>query len=113
MAKVLAIYGGDKKFVPSKTALHADGAETASSLAFGILLDKTNFYAEQGGQEADIGNIMLDSENSEFVVEDVQISAGYVLHVGFLKYGTLNVGDQVICSYDEVCNYYCINRYPD
>jgi alanyl-tRNA synthetase len=100
MAKVLAIYGADKKFTQSKAAAAADS--TGPSL-FGILLDKTNFYAEQGGQEADIGSIMLDSENSEFVVDDVQVSAGYILHVGFLKYGTLNVGDQVICSYDEVC----------
>ena len=31
-----------------------------------------------------------------------QVYAGYVLHTGYLKYGNLSVGDEVICEYDEV-----------
>ncbi|KAI9284112.1 alanyl-tRNA synthetase [Umbelopsis sp. AD052] len=70
--------------------------------SFGILLDKTNFYSEQGGQEYDIGNIMtLDGEN-EFVVENCQSFGGYVLHIGFMKYGKLNVNDTVEVSYDQL-----------
>jgi alanyl-tRNA synthetase len=30
------------------------------------------------------------------------VYAGYVLHIGYLKYGKLAVGDEVICTYDEV-----------
>ena len=62
----------------------------------------TNFYAEAGGQEADVGSITIDSKNVEFVVEDVQVAGGYVLQIGYLKYGMLQVGDDVVCSYDEV-----------
>jgi alanyl-tRNA synthetase len=68
---------------------------------FGILLDRTNFYSEQGGQQYDTGSITIDGQ-SEFVVENVQIFGGYVLHIGYLKYGNLNVDDEIIANYDEV-----------
>jgi alanyl-tRNA synthetase len=66
-----------------------------------LLLDKTNFYAEAGGQEYDTGLISIDGE-AEFEVTDVQAFNGYVLHIGTLKEGELKVGDNVICTYDEV-----------
>ncbi|KAJ5099126.1 hypothetical protein N7532_006127 [Penicillium argentinense] len=67
----------------------------------GVILDCTNFYAEQGGQESDTGKIVIDGQ-AELEVGDVQTYAGYVLHTGFMKYGTLSVGDSVICEYDEL-----------
>ena len=67
----------------------------------GFILDRTNFYAEQGGQEYDTGKIIIDGV-AELEVDNVQVYAGYVLHTGFLKYGTLSVGDEVICEYDEL-----------
>ena len=69
---------------------------------FGILLDKTNFYAEQGGQEYDTGLITNDATSTAFSVENVQVYGGYVLHVGYLKDGSIAVGDTVLCSFDEV-----------
>ena len=68
---------------------------------FGVLLDKTSFYAEAGGQEYDTGNIVIDGV-ADFEVEDVQAYSGYVLHIGHLKYGRLKVCDEVVSSYDEV-----------
>ncbi|CAG8492710.1 7812_t:CDS:10 [Paraglomus occultum] len=68
---------------------------------FGIILDRTNFYAEAGGQQYDTGSIIVDGQ-AEFVVEDVQQYGAYVLHVGYLKYGDLNVGDEIIATYDEL-----------
>ncbi|KAI8061438.1 alanyl-tRNA synthetase [Gongronella butleri] len=69
---------------------------------FGILTDKTNFYAESGGQEYDTGSIIsLDGKN-EFAVVDCQVYGGYVLHVGHLKYGQLKINDQVELTFDEL-----------
>ncbi len=68
---------------------------------FGILLDKTSFYAEAGGQEYDTGNIVIDGV-ADFEVVNVQAYNGYILHSGHLKYGVLGVGEEVISSYDEV-----------
>ena len=68
---------------------------------FGLLLDRTNFYAESGGQEYDTGKIMIGME-AVFEVEDVQVFNGYVLHIGHLKFGELKVGSKVDTEYDEV-----------
>ena len=67
----------------------------------GLIVDRTNFYAEQGGQENDTGKIIIDGV-AELEVQNVQVYAGYVLHTGYLKYGSLSVGDEVICEYDEL-----------
>ena len=92
-ASVIAIYY-DKNF-PKSTS------EIPEGTSFGILLDKTSFYAESGGQEADAGSIVIDGV-AHFDVSDVQVYSGYVLHTGRLKYGQLKVGDNVVSSYDEV-----------
>ncbi|KAI9792359.1 MAG: Alanine--tRNA ligase [Candelina submexicana] len=67
----------------------------------GLILDRTNFYAEQGGQEYDTGKILIDGV-AELEVQNVQVYAGYVLHTGYIKYGALDVGSEVICEYDEL-----------
>ncbi|SPO02115.1 probable alanine--tRNA ligase, cytosolic [Cephalotrichum gorgonifer] len=67
----------------------------------GILLDKTNFYAESGGQVADTGRLVIDG-STEFKVLDVQAYGGYIVHNGYLEYGQLSAGDEVICDYDEL-----------
>ena len=75
--------------------------DTAEDSQIGVILDRTNFYAEQGGQEYDTGKIIIDGV-AELEVQNVQVYAGYVLHTGYMKYGSLSVGDQVICEYDEL-----------
>ncbi|GAB1198238.1 tRNA synthetases class II (A)-domain-containing protein [Aspergillus pseudonomiae] len=92
-AQVKAIYHG-KSFHPSTEQI-PEGDQ------IGLILDRTNFYAEQGGQENDTGRIVIDGQ-AELEVGDVQLYAGYVLHTGFMKYGSLSVGDEVICEYDEL-----------
>ena len=67
----------------------------------GLILDRTNFYAEQGGQEYDTGKIIIDGV-AELEVQNVQVYAGYVLHTGYMKYGSLAVGDEIICEYEEL-----------
>lgn len=83
-----------KTFAPSTSVVPQDSN-------FGILLDKTNFYAKSGGQEYDTGSIVIDGM-AHFEVTNVQVYNAYVLHTGHLKYGALHIGDEVISSYDEV-----------
>ena len=79
--------------------------ETTEGIAegdqIGVILNRTNFYAEQGGQEYDTGRIVIDGV-ADFEVQNVQTYAKYVLHTGFLKYGVLSTGNEVICEYDEL-----------
>ena len=93
LGKIQLIYDG-KDFLKSTEGLPTDKP-------FGILLDKTNFYAEQGGQVADTGKIIIDGV-AEFKVLDVQAYGGYIVHNGYLDYGNLKAGDEVICEYDEL-----------
>lgn len=59
-----------------------------------LLLDRTNFYAEQGGQVGDTGLIRTAS-GAEFEVTDTQRAGETVLHVGTLHEGELAAGDAV------------------
>jgi alanyl-tRNA synthetase len=69
----------------------------------GLLLDQTNFYAEQGGQTYDEGFVTRVDANSdedlEFIVSNVQVRGGYILHIGSLsgenQNSKLKVGDVV------------------
>ncbi|XP_067053793.1 alanine--tRNA ligase, cytoplasmic-like [Acropora muricata] len=75
--------------------------EVTSGSHCGVLLDKTCFYAEQGGQIYDQGFMTKeDDEEVEFSVSNVQVHGGYVLHVGAIE-GTLKVGDMLKCQIDE------------
>ena len=67
---------------------------------FGIVLDKTPFYAEMGGQVADHGVIRHGS--SAFEVNNVQKNkAGKVLHYGKVLEGEFTVGDMVQTQVDR------------
>lgn len=75
--------------------------EVTSGSHCGVVLDRTCFYAEQGGQIYDQGFMTKEGdEEVEFSVINVQIHGGYVLHVGAIE-GTLRVGDQMKCQIDE------------
>lgn len=92
-ATVQLIYTG-KEFIKST-------ADIAPKTPLGLILDRTNFYAEAGGQIYDTGSIIIDGV-AEFKVLDVQSYGGYIVHNGYIEYGTLNSGDEVICEYDEL-----------
>jgi len=58
-----------------------------------LLLDRTCFYGEQGGQVGDAGTIR--TKTADFEVEDTQRLGESVLHIGTLHEGTLSVGETV------------------
>ncbi len=62
-----------------------------------LILEKTNFYAEMGGQIGDQGEIKTDS-GATFIVEGARHIGFYVLHVGHLKNGRLLRGDSASAS---------------
>jgi alanyl-tRNA synthetase len=72
-------------------------AEPVQSLAAGeegqVVLDKTPFYAESGGQVGDSG--VLENASSRFAVADTQKVGKAYAHVGRLERGRLAVGDTV------------------
>ncbi len=64
-----------------------------------VVLDKTHFYAEMGGQVADHGDIRNDG--CRFQVTDVQKNkGGKYMHYGKMTEGTLKVGDAVCAQID-------------
>ncbi len=64
-----------------------------------VVLDKTPFYAEMGGQVADHGTITADGVS--FTVTDVQKNkGGKYMHYGKLTSGVLKVGDTVTAAID-------------
>ena len=79
------------------------GEEVSGTIAGGengiIVLDKTPFYAEMGGQVADHGLILVGS--SRFQVTNVQKDkGGKYLHYGTMVSGSIKVDDTVLASID-------------
>ena len=73
-----------------------------------VVLDRTPFYAEMGGQLADVGEIgfsIEDIENGQltrFEVTDVKKDKGNkFLHYGVVRSGSLSVGESVVASVSE------------
>lgn len=67
--------------------------EVTSGQVCGVILDHTNFYAEQGGQIFDEGYMVkVNDESVEFSVKNVQVKGGYILHTGKVE-GSLKIGD--------------------
>jgi len=63
-----------------------------------IVLDRTPFYGESGGQVGDTGRITWPG--GEFEVADTQREGGFMLHVGHLRKGPLELGATVTASVD-------------
>jgi alanyl-tRNA synthetase len=83
-------------------ALLRDGG-SVDSLAAGergeVILDRTVFYAESGGQVGDSGEL-LGAAATRFVVEDTQKRGAAHSHIGRLAAGRLQVGDSVLARID-------------
>jgi len=63
-----------------------------------IVLERTPFYAESGGQVGDTGELMING--NEFVVEDTQKQGNVYLHIGRQISGSIKPGAKVHASVD-------------
>ena len=90
--KIVAIFDSNTRSFVKSVSTDNDGL-------VGVILDKTSFYGESGGQTGDIGfiddgtsddNKSSDPENA-FKVNDVQEFAGFIVHIGEVTNGTINV----------------------
>lgn len=64
-----------------------------------VLLDKTIFYPQGGGQPFDTG--VIENPSGKFLVEEVRFVDGIVKHVGRFEQGGFKKGDAVTCCVDK------------
>jgi alanyl-tRNA synthetase len=65
-----------------------------------LLVDRTNLYAEAGGQVGDLGTITTST--GRFAIDDTQRLGDTVLHFGQLAEGTMEVGQTAMLRVDGV-----------
>jgi alanyl-tRNA synthetase len=75
--------------------------EAESGTEVQVVLDKTPFYAESGGQIGDRGYISGDGIVVR--VEDVKKESDFFVHFGRIERGTIRVGDIVTAQIDSSC----------
>ncbi|MBQ5365903.1 MAG: alanine--tRNA ligase [Thermoguttaceae bacterium] len=88
-AKVVAILDGEKL---------VDAAQADPAKKLRVVLDKTPFYAEKGGQVGDSGAIT--SGDAVFNVENTVYDGEFIVHVGSLTGGALELGSSVTATVD-------------
>jgi alanyl-tRNA synthetase len=87
-ARVLGIIAGDKLCDMTDEVNHEQPIV--------VVLDKTPFYGEMGGQVGDTGTIQ--SDKFSFDVIDAQVDGGFTLHRGHLRSGKITLGDHATVS---------------
>ena len=85
--RVIGIRVGGKK---------AEQAETGQTAE--VLLERTPFYAESGGQVGDTG--VLSGKDCRFDVQDTQQTSAGRAHIGLVAGGSLRVGDELTATVD-------------
>ncbi|MBD2314156.1 alanine--tRNA ligase [Desertifilum sp. FACHB-1129] len=86
------------------TAILANGQQVESAEAgteVKLILDRTPFYAESGGQIGDRG--YLSGDTTLVRIEDVQKDGHLFIHLGRVERGNLEVGMPVMAQIDRAC----------
>lgn len=82
--------------------LYSEGVQIESAtegMNVAVVLDKTSFYAESGGQVGDTG--YLTSSDAKIEILDCKKSGEHSLHIGRVLSGTINAGDQISAQVDK------------
>jgi len=90
-AKIIGIVAADRLV----ESLH----EVGHSAPVAVVLDRSPFYGESGGQVGDTGR--LTSPECVFEVQDTQRQAGFIVHIGHLRQGSLRPGLPVRAEVDH------------
>ena len=90
-SNVLDIYIKDKKILST--------AGISSNKKYSIVLDRTPFYAESGGQVGDTG--FIKSNNFSFKVQETKKINKIFIHIGILEKGEVKKGDKVIAEINK------------
>ncbi len=64
-----------------------------------VILDRTPFYAESGGQVGDHG--VLKAGEARFEVSDTRKQGGLFLHIGHMQTGSIKLGENVLAAVDD------------
>ncbi|XP_040839407.1 alanine--tRNA ligase, mitochondrial [Ochotona curzoniae] len=100
-AQVLQLYAEDGTAV----------ASVGEGQRCGLLLDRTNFYAEQGGQASDRGFLVqVGRQDVLFPVARAQVCGGFILHE-VMAPQCLKVGDQVQLHVDKAWRLGCMEKH--
>jgi alanyl-tRNA synthetase len=89
-AKVMAIWNGDD--------LGLSPANVFEDEELALILDRTNFYAEMGGQVGDAGVVASATTSASFDVQTTKTVGGYILHIGRVRTGKIQVGATVTAT---------------
>ena len=95
-------YDSDELEGAKVLAIVADGEEVKSAEAgdeVEVVLDRTPFYAEMGGQVGDTGT--LSGVSARLAVTDTKGKSGMSAHVATVEEGELHVGDTLDCAVDH------------
>ncbi len=84
---------------PKDDKLVSSLSTDAENNLFRIVLDRSPFYGESGGQVGDAGK--LRGANGTFTVSDTQKSGDLIVHYGVMESGTLREGDSIEALVDE------------
>ena len=79
--------------------ISTEAAEAGTEIQ--IVLNKTPFYAESGGQIGDRGYISRDGILVR--IEDVKKESDFFVHFGRIERGTIRVGDSITAQIDRAC----------
>ncbi|MCB9837910.1 MAG: alanine--tRNA ligase [Phycisphaeraceae bacterium] len=84
---------------------NAEAGAVNNAARFSVILDRTSFFAEMGGQVGDMGRLRVVRESKsnardsnhggEFEVLDTRAYGGFVTHFGRVRKGEIRVGDTV------------------